>query len=81
MGRRDDVGKGTRINIYTDGFKLDNKIRGGVLSAKLDTKNAFCLPYHCSVFQEDIKEGLLALTKVVQTTRNIFTYIHSQADY
>ena len=67
------------ISIYTNGAKLHNRLGGGVFSAKLDTKIAFRLPEHCSVFQAEvtaIKESLLVLTRSVLTTRNIFIPIY-----
>ena len=76
------VDKEAGISFYTDGSKLDNRVGGGVFSAKLDTKIAFRLPDHCSVFQAEvtaIKESLLVLTRSVLTTRNIFIYTDSQA--
>ena len=79
---RDVVDKEEGISFYTDGSKLDNRVGGGVFSAKLDTKIAFRLPDHCSVFQAEvtaIKESLLVLTKSVITTRSVFIYTDSQA--
>lgn len=70
-----DEGKDTGISIYTDGFTLNNRVKGGVFSAKLDTRNAFRLPDHCHDFQAKItaiKESLLVLPKRMLTTKNIF---------
>lgn len=75
------MGKGwgrqvTGISIYTNRSKLNNRVVGGIFSAKLYiTKIVFRLPGHCSAEITVIKESLLVLTNGVFTTRNIFIYL------
>ena len=59
-------------------------MRGGVFSAKLDTRNDFRLPDHCHDFQAEItaiKESLLVLPKRMLTTKNIFINLRSQVAF
>jgi len=70
------------ICFYTDGFKLEGHVGGGVFSEQLNIRKSFRFPDHCSVFQAEvhaIKKALNCLGNISFQRGNLNIYSDSQA--
>lgn len=78
---RGEVGRNRWLSIYTDGSKLDNRVKGIVFLTKLDIRIAFQLTDHCNVpsREHSNERKPSCCDKSVLTTIKMFIYTDSKA--
>ena len=60
-----------RINVFTDGSKINNQLGGGVYSAEMWIYENFRLPEHCSVYQAEVISTQAAMMHIDKMKPNM----------